>query len=78
MRPYGEGKIGNNVLIGANLVILPNVSIGDDSVVAAGSAVIKDITEFSVIAGDSLRMIKRFDKLYKKQLERSKDIEKGE
>lgn len=36
-------KIGNNVWIGANCVILKGVNIGDSAVVAAGSVVTKDI-----------------------------------
>lgn len=36
-------KIGNNCWIGANVVILPNVTIGDNSVIGAGSIVTKDI-----------------------------------
>jgi acetyltransferase-like isoleucine patch superfamily enzyme len=36
---YNPVSIGNNVWIGANVVILPGAIIGDDSVVAAGSIV---------------------------------------
>ena len=42
--------VGNNVWICANVCILPGVSIGDNSVIAAGSVVIHDIPS-SVLAG---------------------------
>jgi len=44
--------IGNNVWIGANSVICPGVRIGDNSVIAAGSIVIKDIPESVLAAGN--------------------------
>ena len=36
-------KIGNNVWIGGNVVVLPGVTIGDNVVIGAGSIVTKDI-----------------------------------
>jgi acetyltransferase-like isoleucine patch superfamily enzyme len=41
--------IGNNVWIGRNCIILPGVSIGDHSVIAAGTIVSKDIPAKSLI-----------------------------
>ena len=38
-------KIGNNVMIGANSMIMPNVKICDDVIIAAGSIVTKDINK---------------------------------
>ena len=43
--------IGNNVWIGANTTILPGVTIGDFSVVAAGSVVTKDVPSGVLVAG---------------------------
>ncbi len=51
-------KIGNDVWIGANSVILDNVNIGDGVVVAAGSVVTKSIEPYSVVAGNPARFIK--------------------
>ena len=41
----GKIKIGNNVWIGSDTVILPNVKIGNNVVVAAGSIITKDIED---------------------------------
>lgn len=45
-------KIGHDCWIGARAVILPGVTIGDCSVVAAGSVVTKDVPSHSMVAGN--------------------------
>lgn len=50
--------IGNNVWIGADVTILPGVSIGDNSVIGAGSVVNRDIPGNVVAAGNPCRVIK--------------------
>lgn len=59
--------IGNNVWIGAGAVILPGVTIGDDSVIGAGSIVTKDIPSGVVAVGNPCRVLREIgerDKLY--------------
>lgn len=54
--------IGSNVWIGANVVILGGVSIGEYSVIAAGSVVTKDVESYTVAGGVptvTLRKIRR-------------------
>ncbi|XDF76575.1 sugar O-acetyltransferase [Aliivibrio fischeri] len=51
-------KIGDNVWIGANAVILDGVTIGDRSVIGAGSVVTKDIPPDCVAVGNPCRVIK--------------------
>ena len=51
--------IGNDIWIGANAVILPGVSIGDHSVVAAGAIVTKDVPPHSLVAGVPAKIIKK-------------------
>lgn len=52
-------KIGSNCWIGANSVILPNVELGDNVVVGAGSIVTKSFSENTVIAGNPAKIIKK-------------------
>lgn len=51
--------IGNDCWIGANAVILPGVTIGEHSVVAAGAVVTKDVPSHSLVAGVPARIIKQ-------------------
>lgn len=51
--------IGNDVWIGVNAVILPEVnSIGDGAVICAGAVVNKDIAPYAVVLGNPARVIK--------------------
>ncbi len=53
--------IGNNVWIGMNATILKGVTIGDNSVVAAGSVVTKSVPANVVVAGNPAVVIKKLD-----------------
>lgn len=50
--------IGKDCWIGANCIILPGVTIGEGSIIAAGSVVTKDIPAFTYAAGIPARVIK--------------------
>jgi len=50
--------VEDNVLIGANAVVLEGVRIGHDSVVAAGAVVINDVEPGTIVAGVPARKIK--------------------
>ena len=51
-------RIGDDVWIGANAVILPGVSIGSGSIVGAGAVVTRDVPADTVVAGVPARVIK--------------------
>jgi len=56
-------KLGDNVWIGANSVILPEVEIGNNCIVGAGSIVTKSFPHDNlVIAGNPAKIIEKFDK----------------
>ncbi|AZJ21123.1 MULTISPECIES: sugar O-acetyltransferase [Bacillus] len=50
--------IGENVWIGSSATILPGVSIGNNSIVAAGSVVTKDVPANTVVAGVPAKGVK--------------------
>ncbi|EGU41467.1 galactoside O-acetyltransferase, partial [Vibrio ichthyoenteri ATCC 700023] len=64
--------IGDNVWIGANVVVLPGVSIGENSVIGAGSVVTKDVPANVVAVGNPCRVLREISdhdrKFYYKQL----------
>ena len=53
-------SIGHDVWIGDNVIITPSVmSIGNGAVIGAGSVVTKDVAEYTVVAGNPAREIKK-------------------
>ncbi|KZE76399.1 2,3,4,5-tetrahydropyridine-2,6-dicarboxylate N-acetyltransferase [Paenibacillus elgii] len=66
--------IEDDVLVGANAVILEGVRVGQGSVVAAGAVVVEDVPEFSVVAGTPARVIKKVDDKTKSKTEILKDL----
>ena len=53
--------VEDNVLIGANAVVIEGVHIGKNAVVAAGAVVIEDVPENMVVAGCPAKIIKEKD-----------------
>lgn len=58
---FGRIRIGNNVFIGINSTILPNVSIGDNVIVGCCSVVTRDVPSNSVVAGSPARVVSTFE-----------------
>ena len=51
-------RIGKNCWLGAGVVVLPGVSIGDNSIIGAGSIVTKDIPANVVAVGNPCRVMR--------------------
>ena len=51
--------IGNNVITGADVIVLGGIHIGDNVMIGAGSVVTKDIPSNSVYAGNPAKLIKK-------------------
>ena len=51
-------RIGNNVFLGARAIVLKGVSIGDNTVVGAGSVVTRDLPKNVIAAGNPCRVIR--------------------
>lgn len=54
-------RLGNNVWIGANATVLSGISIGENSVVAAGAVVTKDVPANCVVGGVPAKVIKTIE-----------------
>ena len=48
---FGKIKIGNNVYIGNNSLVMPGVTVGDNVLIAAGSVVTKSVPSNCVVGG---------------------------
>lgn len=62
-------SFGDNVFVGANTIILPDVKIGSNIVIGAGSIVNKDILDSGVYVGTPVKYICTIDKLKDKRKE---------
>lgn len=54
-------QIGRNVWLGAGATVLQGVSVGDNSVVAAGAVVTKDVPPNVLVAGVPARIVRRLE-----------------
>lgn len=54
---FGKIKIGNNVYIGNNTLVMPGVTVGDNVLIAAGSVVTKSIPSDVVVGGNPAKVI---------------------
>ena len=66
--------IEDDVVIGANAVILEGVRVGKGSVVAAGAIVTDDVPEYTVVAGVPARVIKKIDEKTRSKTEIKQEL----
>ena len=63
---FGKIKVGNNVHIGTNAIIMPNVTIGNNCIIGCGAIVTKDIPDNSIAVGVPARVIETLDEYIEK------------
>lgn len=51
--------IGNDVFIGANVILVGKITIGDGAIIGAGSVVTKDVPPYCIVGGNPAREIKK-------------------
>lgn len=56
---FGKVHIKHDAWIGAGAIILPNVTIGEFSIIGAGSVVTKDVPPYSIAVGVPARVVKK-------------------
>ena len=57
-KPSERPTIGDNVTLGANVVIIGNVRIGNNVTIGAGSVVVRDVPDNAIVVGNPARIIK--------------------
>ena len=57
----GDVILKKNCKIGTHSTIMPNVTIGENSIISAGSVITHDIPDFCVVVGNPARVIKKID-----------------
>ena len=67
--------IGKNCWLGAGVIVLPGVAIGDNTVIGAGSVVTKDIPANVVAVGNPCRVLREINEHDKEYYFRNKKIE---
>lgn len=67
-------RIGRNCWLGAGVVVLPGVTIGDNSVIGAGSIVTKDIPSNVVAVGNPCRILREINEHDREYYFRDKKI----
>lgn len=53
--------VGRRAWIGAGATLLPGITVGENSVVGAGSVVTRDVEPNTIVAGNPARVIRRID-----------------
>ncbi len=78
---FGKIKVGNNVHIGTNAIIMPGVEIGSNVIIGCGAIVTKNIPDNSVAVGVPAKVIETIDEYKEKhanEFEFTKNLSKKE
>ena len=57
----GNTRVGKNCFFGIKSATIPNINVGDNSIVMAGSSVYKDVPENVMVGGNPARIVKRIE-----------------
>ena len=52
-------RLGSNVWLGAGAILMPGVTVGDNSIVGAGAVVTKDVEANTIVVGNPARVLRR-------------------
>ncbi len=54
-------RLEDGCWLGAGAIVLPGVTVGKNSVVAAGAVVTRDVPDYSVVVGNPARVVRQYD-----------------
>lgn len=66
---FGTIRIGNNVHIGFDSIIMPGVTIGNNCIIGCGAVVTKSVPDNTIVGGVPAKKIKSIDEYYEKHRE---------
>lgn len=55
----GDTRIGNDVWIGHNAVIMPGIQIGDGAIIATNSTIVKNVEPYTIVGGNPAKTIRK-------------------
>ncbi|MDO4169322.1 MAG: acyltransferase [Lachnospiraceae bacterium] len=67
-------EIEDNVFIGLGSIIMPDVHIGANSIIAAGSLVLNDVPSGTIVGGVPAKKIGTFNELHKKRVQEGEKL----
>jgi acetyltransferase-like isoleucine patch superfamily enzyme len=74
LRKFGAVRLGNNVFVGMAACLMPGVTLGDNTVVATGSVVTRDIPSGVIVGGNPARELARVEDYLAKWRDRQEDF----
>jgi acetyltransferase-like isoleucine patch superfamily enzyme len=73
LAPPRPVRIGSGVFLGTGAVVLPGVTVGDCTLVAAGAVVDRDVPANAVVAGNPARVVRRYDRAGDRWIDEPRD-----
>ncbi|MCC8423977.1 CatB-related O-acetyltransferase [Mucilaginibacter sp. UR6-11] len=57
-REMGQSTIGNDVWIGANAIIMDDITIGDGAIIGAGAIVTRNVPAYAIVVGNPAKILR--------------------